>query len=106
MRPDFIVEQSTEIDDLGFVQTRSKLARGKSKTKGKQPKQRKNVQKSKYTFNRASLSTPEYSDYFNPDHRVESRLLDLPQTVRCSFCLFIGIRIHRSSTSGVSRKPT
>jgi hypothetical protein len=89
MRPDFIVEQSTEIDDLGFVQRRSKLARGKSKTKGKQPKQRKNVQKSKYTFNRASLSTPEYSDYFNPDHRVESRLLDLPQTVRCSFCLLL-----------------
>ncbi|KAF7337922.1 HORMA domain-containing protein [Mycena venus] len=76
----FIVEQSTEIDDLGFAQTRSKSAKGKSKTKGKQPKQRKNVQKSKYTFNRASLSTTEYSDYFNPDHRVESRLLDLPQT--------------------------
>ncbi|KAF7325399.1 HORMA domain-containing protein [Mycena venus] len=59
----FIVEQSTEIDDLGFAQTRSKT-----------------FKKSKYTFNRASLSTTEYSDYFNPDHRVESRLLDLPQT--------------------------
>ncbi|KAJ7461584.1 HORMA domain-containing protein [Mycena latifolia] len=78
----FIVEQSTEIDDLGFAQAGSK--RGKSKTKGKQPRQRKNVQKSKYAFNRASLSTIEYSDYFNPDHRVENRLLDLPQTVCAS----------------------
>ncbi|KAJ7735275.1 HORMA domain-containing protein [Mycena maculata] len=73
----FIVEQSTEIDEIGFAQTRSK---SKSKTKGKQPKQRKNVQKSKYAFNRASLSSSEYLDYFNPDPRVENRLLDLPQT--------------------------
>ncbi|KAJ7137828.1 HORMA domain-containing protein [Mycena epipterygia] len=75
----FIVEQSMEINDLGFAQAALKT-RGKSKTKGKQPKQRKNVQKSKYVFNRSSLTTTEYSDYFNPDHRVESRLLDLPQT--------------------------
>ncbi|KAJ7766735.1 HORMA domain-containing protein [Mycena metata] len=74
---EFIMEQSTEIDDLGFAQ---KMTRGKSKAKGKQPKQRKNVQKSKYVFNRASLSTIEYSNYFNPDPAVESRLLDLPQT--------------------------
>ncbi|KAJ6490669.1 HORMA domain-containing protein [Mycena vitilis] len=74
----FIVEQSTEIDDLGFASTTR--SSGKSKTKGKQPKQRKNVQKSKYAFNRESLSTPEYLDYFNPDHSVESRLLGLPQT--------------------------
>ncbi|KAJ7154281.1 HORMA domain-containing protein [Mycena filopes] len=74
---EFIMEQLTEIDDLGFAQ---RMTRGKSKAKGKQPKQRKNVQKSKYVFNRASLSTVEYSNYFNPDHAVESRLLDLPQT--------------------------
>ncbi|KAJ7264961.1 HORMA domain-containing protein [Mycena haematopus] len=72
----FILEQSTEIDDLGFAETRSH----KAKTKGKRPKQRKNVQKAKYIFNRASLSTPEYSDYFNPDHSVEMRLLGLAQT--------------------------
>ncbi|KAJ7481133.1 HORMA domain-containing protein [Mycena galericulata] len=77
---EFIVEQSLEIDDIGFAQTRSKTVRGKSKTKGKQPKQRKNVQKSKYAFNRASLTTAEYLDYFNPDPRVENHLLDLPQT--------------------------
>ncbi|KAJ6502009.1 HORMA domain-containing protein [Mycena sanguinolenta] len=72
----FILEQSTEIDDLGFAQTRSRT----TKTKGKRTKQRKNVQKAKYIFNRASLSTPEYADYFNPDHSVETRLLGLPQT--------------------------
>ncbi|KAK7038157.1 HORMA domain-containing protein [Favolaschia claudopus] len=71
----FIVEQMTEIDDLGLTQ---RVTRGKSKAKGKQPKQRKNVQKTRYTFNRASLSTTEYSDYFDP--AAESRLLDLPQT--------------------------
>ncbi|KAJ7811429.1 HORMA domain-containing protein [Mycena olivaceomarginata] len=73
----FIVEQSTELDDLGFAQVRSKAAKGKSKTKSKQ---RKNVQKAKFIFNRASIATTEYSDYFNPDHSVESRLLGLPQT--------------------------
>ncbi|KAJ7161498.1 HORMA domain-containing protein [Mycena crocata] len=76
----FVVEQSTEIDDIGFAQTRSKTVRGKSKAKSKQPKQRKNVQKSKYAFNRASLSSVEYSDYFNPDPEVEKRMLGFPQT--------------------------
>ncbi|KAJ7633058.1 HORMA domain-containing protein [Roridomyces roridus] len=76
----FIVELSTEIDDIGFPQTRGKAVNGKSKTKGKQPKQRKNVQKTKYAFNRASLKTAEYEAYFNPDPSVENRLLDLPQT--------------------------
>ncbi|KAJ7286365.1 HORMA domain-containing protein [Mycena rebaudengoi] len=75
---DFIVEQSTELDDLGFAQN-TRSGKGKAKSKGK-GKQRKNVQKTKYIFNRSSLSTTEYSDYFNPDHRVESRLLGLPQT--------------------------
>jgi hypothetical protein len=79
-RGDFIVEQSTELDDLGFAQN-TRSGKGKAKSKGK-GKQRKNVQKTKYIFNRSSLSTTEYSDYFNPDHRVESRLLGLPQTVR------------------------
>jgi hypothetical protein len=81
------VEQSTELDDLGFAQVRSKAAKGKSKTKSKQ---RKNVQKAKFIFNRASIATTEYSDYFNPDHSVESRLLGLPQTVCDSLGRWMG----------------
>ncbi|KAJ7217029.1 HORMA domain-containing protein [Mycena pura] len=72
--PGFIVELTLEMDDLGFVEPRSKA---KGKSKGKQAKQRKNVQKSKYTFNRACLLTAQYTDYF--ERSIESRLLDLPQ---------------------------
>ncbi|KAJ7073983.1 HORMA domain-containing protein [Mycena amicta] len=71
----FIAEKTLEIDDLGFMETRTKAT--KSKSKGKQTKQRKNVQKSKYSFNHACLSTSQYTDYF--DLAVENRLLDLPQ---------------------------
>ncbi|KAF7295596.1 HORMA domain-containing protein [Mycena indigotica] len=78
----FIVENTLEMDDLGFLETRSKATKAKSKSKGKQTKQRKNVQKAKYTFNRACLSTSEFKDYFDPT--IESRLLDLPQKV-CRF---------------------
>ncbi|KAF7311256.1 HORMA domain-containing protein [Mycena kentingensis (nom. inval.)] len=70
----FIIETSLELDELGFTETRSKAAKSKSKTKGKQ---RKNVQKAKYTFNHACLTTNEYKDYFDP--AAESRLLGLPQ---------------------------
>ncbi|KAK1227809.1 hypothetical protein PQX77_009184 [Marasmius sp. AFHP31] len=72
----FIVEQSTTINDIGLVETRT---RAKNKGKSKQA-QRRNVQKPKYTFNRQSVKTHAYQDYFNPDREVESRLLDIPQT--------------------------
>ncbi|KAK7040820.1 hypothetical protein VNI00_009416 [Paramarasmius palmivorus] len=42
--------------------------------------QRRNVQKSKYIFNRQSLKTQAYKDYFNPDREVENRLLGIPKT--------------------------
>ncbi|RDB21131.1 Meiosis-specific protein HOP1 [Hypsizygus marmoreus] len=75
----FITEQSTTLDDLGFPDTRSRSLKGGRKNKGKQPKNRKNVQKTTYQFNRSVLVTPEYSDYFNPDAKVEGRLLRLSE---------------------------
>lgn len=75
----FISEQTTTIDDLGFTETRTRNVRGMGK--GKQPKHRKNVQKQKYAFNRAVASTQMYSDYFNPNSEVESRMLGLSEIV-------------------------
>ncbi|KAF7322313.1 HORMA domain-containing protein [Mycena chlorophos] len=73
----FIMEHTLELDDLGFLETRSKATNNKSKSKGKQTKQRKNVQKTRYTFDYACLKTERYTDYFDP--AKESQLLDLPQ---------------------------
>ncbi|KAF5380914.1 hypothetical protein D9615_004163 [Tricholomella constricta] len=71
----FIIEQSTTLDDLGFAQTHEKNAKGGRKTKTKQPKNRKNVQKAKYQFKREALQSTQYLDYFNPDPSVESLLM-------------------------------
>ena len=63
------------------METRSQSVRGKGKAKSKHTKHRKNMQKPKYLFNRLSRSGVEYADYFNPDQRVEGRMLGLPQLV-------------------------
>ncbi|KAK0196564.1 HORMA domain-containing protein [Armillaria mellea] len=76
----FIVEHETVVDDIGFTESRARNGKGKSKAKGKQTKTRRNVQKAKYVFNRQSKHTKEYSDYFDPSHEAESRLIDLPQS--------------------------
>ncbi|KAF8077718.1 HORMA domain-containing protein [Lyophyllum atratum] len=78
----FIIEQSTtldDLDDLGFPQTRTRSLKGGRKTKGKQPKNRKNMQKPKYRFNREVLRSVQYSDYFNPDPNVEGRILKITE---------------------------
>ncbi|KAF9469301.1 HORMA domain-containing protein [Collybia nuda] len=75
----FIEEQSTTLDDLGFTETHSRSLKAGKKTKSKAPKNRKNVQKTKYKFNRSKLSTTEYADYFNTDAEVEGRLLGLKE---------------------------
>ncbi|KAK0239552.1 HORMA domain-containing protein [Armillaria nabsnona] len=76
----FIVEHETVVDDIGFTESRARNGKGKGKVKGKQTKTRRNVQKAKYVFNRQSKHTKEYSDYFDPSHEAESRLIGLPQS--------------------------
>ncbi|KAK0211239.1 HORMA domain-containing protein [Desarmillaria ectypa] len=76
----FIIEHETVVDDIGFTESRARNGKGKGKAKGKQTKTRRNVQKAKYIFNRQSKHTKEYSDYFDPSHEAESRLLGFPQT--------------------------
>lgn len=78
---DFIVEHETVVDDIGFTESRARNGKGKGKVKGKQTKTWRNVQKAKYVFNRQSKHTKEYSDYFDPSHEAESRLIGLPQSV-------------------------
>lgn len=77
----FIDEQSTTLDDLGFAETRSRSLKAGKKARSKAPKNRKNVQKVKYRFNRSKLSTLEYADYFNLNPDVEGRLLGLSELV-------------------------
>jgi len=74
----YIVEQFVTLDELGFPETRS---RNGGKTKGKQTKTRRNVQKSKFKFNRQAVLTAAYMDYFQPDPKVESRILGFSELV-------------------------
>lgn len=61
---------------------RARSPKGKGgKGKGKHGRNRKNVQKPKYVFNHLAKSMPQYSDYFNPDPKVESRMLGLSELV-------------------------
>ncbi|KAJ3722802.1 HORMA domain-containing protein [Lentinula guzmanii] len=73
----FMVEENTTTDEIGFVQSRAKTTKGKGKGK---TKPRRGLQKQKFMFNRKSLRTQEYEDYFDPSLEVESRLLGIPQT--------------------------
>ncbi|KAG7092942.1 hypothetical protein E1B28_009244 [Marasmius oreades] len=68
----FIFEQSTMVNDIGLVETRTRVPKNKGKAK---QGQRRTVLKAKYAFNRQSVKTQAYKDYFNPDREVESRLL-------------------------------
>jgi hypothetical protein len=67
---------------LGILETASRSLRSKPKQKGKQ---RKTLQKAKYTFNSSSRHTEAYGNYFNPDPAVESRVLGLSDLVRVEF---------------------
>ncbi|KIY50793.1 HORMA-domain-containing protein [Fistulina hepatica ATCC 64428] len=69
---DFIMERSVDTDAMGIRHTRSK-AKPKGKV-GKNPR-RKAAQRTTYIFNWTAKSTIQYSNYFNPDVRVENELL-------------------------------
>ncbi|KAG5638989.1 hypothetical protein H0H81_008210 [Sphagnurus paluster] len=71
----FIVGQSTALDDLGFPTVHDKT----KKSKAQQPKNRKNVQRTKFMFNRAVLQTTQYQDYFDPDPQVEARIIGISE---------------------------
>ena len=77
----YIVEQFVTLDELGFPETRSRSLKDGRKTKGKQTKTRRNVQKSKFKFNGQAVLTAAYMDYFQPDPKVESRILGLSELV-------------------------
>ncbi|KAJ4487607.1 HORMA domain-containing protein [Lentinula aciculospora] len=75
----FIAEETTIADEIGFVQTRAKTMKGKGKGT-KQTRPRRGLQKQKFMFNKNSVRSQEYKDYFDPNSEAESRLLGLPQT--------------------------
>jgi meiosis-specific protein len=102
----FILEQSTATNELGFPETRSRSIKG-NKSKGRQGKNRKNVQKAKYRFNRATLSSIEYSNYFNPDSDVEGRILGLPELVCSRVLCPIGltVRIQKARLKSLRQPP-
>jgi hypothetical protein len=103
----FIAIETKTTDDLGLFETHSRVVKGKTKAKGKQANHRKNLQKTKYVFNKSSKRTPAYKDYFNPDHTVENRMLGLSNLVgRLKFvCLFTSIFLDsRRPASNLSRR--
>ncbi|TFK30204.1 DNA-binding protein [Coprinopsis marcescibilis] len=72
---EFIQEVSTTIDEFGM--TAESRTTNRRKVRDRKAKQRKNVQKSRYAFNKQIRGEQRYKDYFNPDQEVESRLLGL-----------------------------
>lgn len=70
---DFIHALTTTIDEFGLtVETRLK-----SKGKDKKSRSRKNVQKTRFAFNKQIKSQQKYKDYFTPEQKVESRMLGM-----------------------------
>ncbi|KAF9564361.1 DNA-binding protein [Agrocybe pediades] len=78
---EFILIESTSLDDMGFtVTSHSKKGRNKGKGTTKNAKQRKNMQKTRYIFNREMVSKTQYLDYFKPhDEEVEKRMLGVQE---------------------------
>ncbi|KAJ2929981.1 hypothetical protein H1R20_g7105, partial [Candolleomyces eurysporus] len=70
----FIQLLTTTIDQFGMtIETRGTKTKGKDK----KTRARKNVQKTRYGFNKNLKSQQKYRDYFTPEQEVESRMLGL-----------------------------
>ena len=69
---------TTTLDEFGMtIETRG----NKTKGKDKKIRARKNVQKTRYAFNKQIKSQQKYKDYFTPEQEVESRMLGLDDYV-------------------------
>ncbi|KAH8117033.1 DNA-binding protein [Phellopilus nigrolimitatus] len=71
-RTGFITLEVTETDKLGLIETRSRTTRSAAKKKVKSSKQ-----VHKYIFDKATVNTAAYKDYFNPDSEAEKTMLGL-----------------------------
>ena len=67
----------TESDNLGMVETKTRVPRSNAKKKVKSSKQ---VQK--YVFNDICVHSALYKDYFSPDSDAEKTMLGLKKMVR------------------------
>ncbi|OBZ65788.1 hypothetical protein A0H81_14343, partial [Grifola frondosa] len=79
-RSGFIALEIQETDDTGILETtttRSHRRKTGKNSKARGSQRRKNIQKPKYVFVRASVNGKLYQDYFNPDPEVEKTLLGL-----------------------------
>lgn len=83
---ELVLLESTSLDDMGFtVTSHSKKGKNKGKSAAKQPRPRRNMQKTRYVFNRNAVSKSQYLDCFNPDDReLERRLLGVSELVSFS----------------------
>ncbi|KZT09612.1 HORMA-domain-containing protein [Laetiporus sulphureus 93-53] len=77
----FIAIELRETDDLGLMETATRMTKAKNKgkmaAKTRQSQRKKALQKPKYIFLQASTQSQAYKDYFDPDPEVEKRLLSL-----------------------------
>ncbi|TRM58574.1 HORMA domain-containing protein [Schizophyllum amplum] len=69
-------EQVIEVDSMGVQHSRSAALKGKGKAAAKN---RKTLGKSRWVFNHSMKDSQAYKDYFNPDTRVEGKLLKIPE---------------------------
>ena len=110
---EFILQDSSSLDDKGLATTRSKMVKPKDKGKGKQKtaNPRRMNQKMRYVFNHSIKSSLKYLDYFKPDDQeVEDRLLALSDTAVCnrmeliSLIALIKFFCYRSLSQHLPRK--
>ncbi|KIK79348.1 hypothetical protein PAXRUDRAFT_36464 [Paxillus rubicundulus Ve08.2h10] len=82
----FIATESSISEELGH--TRVQTRKGKKPPKGKGRKTQE-LQKTKYVFLQTSKRSKRYFDYFNPEPRVENRLMGLSNTASASTPIII-----------------
>lgn len=77
------MQEITETDSIGLLQTRT--TRGQTKQK----KKAKGANAAKFIFNASITDQPAYLNYFNPDSEVEREMLGLTGPARVRSVLFL-----------------
>lgn len=90
----FIGQENREVDDTGFIETKtvSSKRKGRSGKPNPNPRtglRRRKLQKPVYVFVETIKDEEVYKDYFNPDPEVEKRLLGLSDLVWPPTCSFV-----------------
>lgn len=77
-RTGYIHAVTTTVDEFGFA---SEIRARSHKAKDKKSRSRKNIQKSRFAFNKQIRLQQKYKDHFTPEPEVETRMIGLDDYV-------------------------